>query len=104
MREADGQRAEQQEKIDARAAEEKSSGRRKRGRKPKSAEGVVNEEAKANVTDPDSRIMKSRKGYLQGYNAQAVVTAEQIILGPDVTNQANDDRQDPGHDGMSIYK
>lgn len=93
LREADGQRVEQQEKIDARAAEEKASGRRRRGRKPKAAEGVVNEEAKANVTDPDSRIMKSRKGYLQGYNAPAVVTAEQIILGPDVTNQANDVRQ-----------
>ena len=93
LREADGQRAEQQEKIDARAAEEKASGRRKRGRKPKAAEGVVNEEAKANVTDPDSRIMKSRKGYLQGYNAQAMVTADQIILAPDVTNQANDVRQ-----------
>ena len=93
LREADGQRAEQQEKIDARAAEEKASGRRKRGRKPKAAEGVANEEAKANVTDPDSRMMKSRKGYLQGYNAQAVVTADQIILAPDVTNQANDVRQ-----------
>ncbi|TCT00433.1 IS1182 family transposase [Aquabacter spiritensis] len=93
LRAADGQRAEQQEKIDARAAGEKASGRRKRGRKPKAAEGVVNEEAKANVTDPDSRIMKSRKGYLQGYNAQAMVTADQIILAPDVTNQANDVRQ-----------
>ena len=93
LHEADGRRAEQQEKIDARAAGEKASGRRKRGRKPKAAEGVVNEEAKANVTDPDNRIMKSRKGYLQGYNAQAMVTADQIILAPDVTNQANDVRQ-----------
>ena len=37
--------------------------------------------------------MKSRKGYLQGYNAQAVVTSDQIILAPEVTNQANDVRQ-----------
>ena len=91
--EANAQAARQQEKIDARAAEEEATGKRKRGRKPKPAEAVVDEEAKANVTDPDSRIMKSRKGYLQGYNAQAVVTADQIILAPDVTNQANDVRQ-----------
>lgn len=93
LREAEGQRACQQERIDARAAEETATGRRKRGRKPKAAEDAVNEEAKANVTDPDSRIMKSRKGYLQGYNAQAVVTSDQIILAPDVTNQANDVHQ-----------
>jgi len=93
LREADGKRAGQQEKIDARAVEETATGRRKRGRKPKAAADAVNEEAKANVSDPDSRIMKSRKGYLQGYNAQAVVTSDQIILAPDVTNQANDVRQ-----------
>lgn len=91
--EANAEAARRQEKIDARAAEEEATGKRKRGRKPKPAEAVVDEDAKANVTDPDSRIMKSRKGYLQGYNAQAVVTAEQIILAPGVTNEANDVRQ-----------
>jgi hypothetical protein len=93
LREADEQRVEQQEKIDARIAEEKASGKAKRSLKPKTVEAAVNEGAKANVRDPDSRIMKSRKGYLQGYNAQAVVTADQIILATDVTNQANDVRQ-----------
>ena len=38
------------------------------------------EEAKANTTDPDSRIMKTRQGYVQGYNAQAVVSEGQIIV------------------------
>jgi transposase len=102
--EANAQAARQQEKIDARAAEEEATGKRKRGRKPTPAEAVVDEDAKANVTDPDSRIMKSRKGYLQGYNAQAVVTAEQIILAPrgDQPGQrcpavGVDDRQGPGH-------
>lgn len=91
--EADAQAARQQEKIDARAAEEETTGKRKRGRKPKPADAMTDDEAKANVTDPDSRIMKSRNGYVQGYNAQAVVTEGQIILAPDVTNQANDVRQ-----------
>ena len=91
--EAQTEAARQQEKIDARAVEEEASGKKKRGRKPKPADAGVDEQAKANVTDPDSRIMKGRKGYLQGYNAQAVVSAGQIILAADVTNEANDIHQ-----------
>jgi len=93
QREAEECMARQQEKIDARKAEEEATGKGKRGRKPKPADAMVDEEAKANPTDPDSRIMKSRKGYLQGYNAQAVVTRDQIILATGVTNQANDVQQ-----------
>ena len=43
--------------------------------------------------DPDSGIMKTRRGWVQGYNAQAVVTPDQIILAADVTTEANDVRQ-----------
>lgn len=91
--EADAAAARQREKIDARAAHERATGKKKRGRKPKPAEEAANEEAKANPTDPDSRIMKSRQGYLQGYNAQAVVTAGQVILAAEVTSEANDVHQ-----------
>ena len=48
---------------------------------------------KANVTDPDSRIMKMQAGYVQGYNGQAVVTAEQMIVAAEITQQANDLQQ-----------
>jgi hypothetical protein len=85
--------ARQQEKIAARAAEERATGKRKRGRKPKPAEPTVDPDAVANPSDPDSEIMKTRKGWVQGYNAQAVVTAEQIILAADVTTEANDVHQ-----------
>ena len=47
----------------------------------------------ANVTDPDSGIMKTRHSWLQGYNAQIVVTVGQIILAADVTTEANDVHQ-----------
>jgi hypothetical protein len=47
----------------------------------------------ANPTDPDSRIMKTRRGWVQGCNAQAVVTPQQIILASEVTTEANDVRQ-----------
>ncbi len=66
----------QQEKIDIRRQEESEQGKKKRGRKPKSPEDMKNKEAKANITDPASRIMKTRTGYVQGYNAHAVVTEE----------------------------
>jgi len=45
---------------------------------------------KANVTDPDSRIMKTGAGWVQGYNAQAVVSQDGVIIAADVTNCADD--------------
>ncbi len=93
QQEADARAGRQQEKMAAREAEEKASGKVKRGRKPKPADATVAADAKANTTDPDSRIMKGRKGYLQGYNGQAVVTREQIIIAPGLTHQANDVHQ-----------
>lgn len=85
----------QAEKIEKRKTEEASAGHRKRGRKPKETAGILKEaeKAKANVTEPESRIMKTRKGYIQGYNAQAVVDKGQIILAADVTQEANDVHQ-----------
>lgn len=85
--------ARQQDKIVAREAEEQATGKRKRGRKPKEPDPSVDREAVANPTDPDSGIMKTRRGWVQGYNAQAVVTPGQIILAADVTTEANDVHQ-----------
>ena len=45
---------------------------------------------RANVTDPDSRIMKSRQGHLQGYNTQIVVTKEQFVIAQEVVQDEND--------------
>jgi Transposase DDE domain len=43
-----------------------------------------------NVTDPDSRNVKTSRGWVQGYNAQAVVTAGQIVIAADVTVDSPD--------------
>jgi transposase len=83
----------QQDKIDERKAKEKQTGKKPRGRQPKPAEEAGNTDAKANVTDPDSRIMKTRKGFVQGLNAQAVTTEQQIIVAEDVTQEENDKQQ-----------
>src|SRR3954462_14977944 len=77
-------------KLQERAAQEAETGQKLRGRKPKPVSETPEAEAKANVTDPDSRIMKTRRGYVQGYNAQAAATAEQIIVAAEVTPEEND--------------
>lgn len=47
----------------------------------------------ANVTDPDSRIMKATTGFVQGYNCQAAVDANQIVVACAVTQEVTDVRQ-----------
>jgi hypothetical protein len=91
--EAEEQAAEQQAKLDERKAKEEAMGKKLRGRKPKTPDASVAEEAKANSVDPDSRIMKTRRGFVQGYNAQAVVTGDQIIVAAEVTQECNDVHQ-----------
>jgi transposase len=44
----------------------------------------------ANVTDPDSRIMKTAKGWVQGYNGQASVNENQIVVARILSQDAND--------------
>jgi transposase len=47
--------------------------------------------AQHNFTDPQSRIMKTKDGFIQGFNAQAAVDATaQIIVAETVSNQASD--------------
>ena len=46
-----------------------------------------------NLTDPDSRMLKATKGYVQGYNAQLVTGENQIIIAAEV----NLDSPDFGH-------
>ena len=43
-----------------------------------------------NLTDPDSRRMKGNRRYIQGYNAQAVVNEQQIVLAAEISTAAPD--------------
>lgn len=79
------------EKLAEREQKENESGKKLRGRKPKPLDEKMDKDTKRNTTDPDSRIMKTRKGYVQGYNAQIAVDCDsQIIVGADVTQEEND--------------
>jgi hypothetical protein len=87
--------AERARKLGERAAKEAEPGQELRGREPKPVSEAPEVEAKADVTDPDSRIMQTRRGYVRGYNAQAAATAEQIIVAAEVTPEENDVGQLP---------
>jgi len=45
---------------------------------------------KINLTDPDSRNLKTTRGWVQGYNAQAAVTAEQIVVAAEISSESLD--------------
>jgi transposase len=71
-----------------------------RGRPPKTPPGMPKaakapaDKAQRNFTDPDSRIMKTKDGFIQGYNAQAAVDGEaQVIVAHGLTNGGSDQDQ-----------
>jgi hypothetical protein len=45
---------------------------------------------RVNVTDPQSRVMPTRKGWLQSYNVQVGVTGDQLIVATRVSQHTND--------------
>jgi hypothetical protein len=74
-----------------RAEWEAEHGRRLGGRKPLPPDPDGLAKRSINTTDPDSRkIVRTGKTAVQGYNAQAVATAGQIIVAADITQQSND--------------
>jgi transposase len=84
--------AEAKRKAEDEAAKQREAeGRRKSGRPTAAPSDLPDAKAQKNFTDPQSRIMKSRDGFVQAYNAQAAVDAEaQIIVAQDVTQSAVD--------------
>jgi transposase len=74
--------------LEARAREQAAA----EGADPKTA--APKEKDQYNFTDPESRIMKGADGFVQAYNAQAVVEpALQLIVGQAVTDAPNDKQQ-----------
>jgi hypothetical protein len=57
---------------------------------PKPYEPPATPAGKINVTDPDSRNVKTPRGYMQGYNAQAAVNEQQIVIAAEVTVDSPD--------------
>lgn len=58
------------------------------------AEMAADPEAKTNLTDPESRILSTRKGWVQGYNGQAMVDCDsQVIVAQALTQDVTDVHQ-----------
>src|SRR3954454_25038033 len=47
-------------------------------------------EGHVNTSDPDSRVVKAKRGFIQGYNAQAVTNEHQVVLAADVMSVGAD--------------
>jgi transposase len=61
--------------------------------RPRRRDEAPNPKATVNTTDPDSRLVRSNGQTLQGYNAQAAATCEQVVVAAELTQQANDLQQ-----------
>jgi transposase len=85
---------EYQNNLQERKQKEKETGKKPRGRKPHPVSKEPDGQSKANTTDPDSRVMKTRQGFTQGYNGQAMVDVDsQIIVAGDLVQDENDKHQ-----------
>jgi len=78
-------------KMEARVKKEAELGRKLGGRKLTQTPWRPRKPNAANVTDPDSRVMKG-KGIspIQGYNAQAAATEHQIVVAAEVSTSPPD--------------
>jgi transposase len=74
--------------------ERKAQGRKKNGKTPAPPKEEPEGKTQRNFTDPESRILKTKDGYIQGYNAQAAVDGKaQIILAHTLTQSMSDQDQ-----------
>ena len=63
---------------------------RRFGPQPNAYQPPDSPEGEVNLTDPDSRLMKGFRHYLQGYNAQAAVNERGIALAAEITLETGD--------------
>src|SRR5260370_24308163 len=90
------EQAEYEAKLGQRAERERTTGRRPGGRPPTPPVPGPRDGDQDNITDPESRIMKSstHAGFEQDYNAQvAVDQASLLIVGWALSNHPNDSQE-----------
>lgn len=86
----EAERAAHQAMLERRAGHEARTGRRPPGRPPVERDMCGDPPGRVNVTDPDSRPVKTPRGFIQGYNAHAVAGDGQIIIAADVSTGTRD--------------
>jgi len=86
-------RKDYQEKL-ARREALRATGKKPRGKEPKAPETGPKAKDQINLTDEESRIMPSANGFIQGYNAQAAVDVDSmLVVATTLTQQTNDKQQ-----------
>ncbi len=84
-------RAKEDAKAKAKGDDDDRSDGPRPGRKPKHPPGTPKPKAQRNFTDPDSRIMPGKDGFIQAYNGQIAVDATaQIIVAHSLSNSSAD--------------
>ena len=87
------EKAEFDKKQEARKKYENQTGKKPRGRAPKEPSTEPKSKDQYNFTDPQSRIMKTSKGFDQCYNAQIAVNDDMLIVG-NYANAHHNDKQE----------
>jgi len=87
------EKAEFDRKQQARKQKEKQTGKQVGGRTPKEPSALPKDKDQYNFTDPESRIMKTSKGFDQCYNAQIAVNEDMLIVG-NYANAHHNDKQE----------
>jgi hypothetical protein len=92
VRDAEAEAAYQEKKAGREAL--KAEGKKPRGKEPKPPETGPRDKDQINLTDEESRIMPTANGFIQGFNAQAAVATEtMLVMAAHVTQEVNDKRQ-----------
>jgi transposase len=94
--EAEAKAAAEEETRRRADAEEKriADGRKKNGFAPKPPSDEPDGKAQRNFTDPESRVLLTKDGYIQGWNAQAAVdSTAQVIVAHTLTQSMSDQGQ-----------
>jgi len=89
------QAAEEERRIEAEKEQQRQAeGRKKPANRRRRHRTNLIPSRNANFTDPESRIMKSKDGFVQAYNAQAAVDAgTQVIVAHELTQCGSDQGQ-----------
>ena len=86
------EREAREEMLAERAEHKQRTGRNPMGRPP-SKPVPESPQGRLNLTDGDSRPQRTPRGFIQGYNAQAVASEDQIIVAADVISRSPDGGQ-----------
>jgi transposase len=87
--------AEEERRIEAEKEKQRQAeGRKRCGKKPRPPSREPDAKAQRNFTDPESRILKTKDGFIQGYNAQAAVDGTaQVIVAHSLSSGTSDQDQ-----------